>query len=59
MLAFVAMSVREFDIDLAGDEQGVGHQILPACDIKKPSLGVLPPVGEDVQVVIGKRANRK
>lgn len=60
VLAFVAMSVWEFDIDFARDEQGAGHQILPVCDVKKPSLGVLPPmVGEDVQVVIGKRANTK
>ena len=56
VLAFVAMAIREFDIDLARDDQGKNHQKSPVCDVKKPSLGVLPPlVGDDVQVVIRKR----
>ncbi|KAI4207764.1 MAG: hypothetical protein LQ348_000460 [Seirophora lacunosa] len=57
VLAFVAMALKGFDISLAGAEHGMDPQMLPVCDVKKPSLGVLPPMpGQDVKVVIKQRA---
>ncbi|KAL8720305.1 MAG: hypothetical protein Q9225_002817 [Loekoesia sp. 1 TL-2023] len=58
VLAFVVMALRTFDISLAGGNQGIEPQKLPTCDIKKPSLGVLPPIsGQDVKVVIKQRTD--
>ena len=55
VITFVAMAIHKYDIKLAGCGGG-NKQSFPRCDLKKPSLGVLPPArGEDVEVVIGER----
>ncbi len=56
ILTFVAVALHQYDIDVAAGTLDHKPQSFPRCDVKKPCLGVLPPVaGDDVNVVVRKR----
>ncbi len=56
VLTFVALALYQYDIEVAAKVLDPTHQGFPRCDVKKPCLGVLPPVaGDDVNVVVRKR----
>ena len=56
VLTFVALAIHRFEIDVVGGITGKTQQTFPKSDIKKPCLGVIPPVaGEDLQVSIKRR----
>lgn len=56
VLTFVALALHQYDIEAAAPAPDQMHHGFPRCDVKKPCLGVLPPVaGDTVNVVVRKR----
>lgn len=56
VLTFVALVLHRYDIKVAAEAPDQPNHRFPRCDVKKPCLGVLPPVaGDDVNVVVRKR----
>ncbi len=58
VLTFVALAIHRYEFDVVGGISGDTSQAFPRCDVKKPCLGVLPPIaGEDLQVVVKRRGS--
>jgi cytochrome P450 len=56
VLTFVALAIHRYNIALVAEESGSPTGTFLKPDIKKPTLGVLPPVhGADVFVVVSKK----
>lgn len=53
VLTFVALALHRYDIEVSAGAPSQAPQAFPRCDVKKPCLGVLPPVaGDDLNVVV-------
>ncbi|KAL9037718.1 MAG: hypothetical protein Q9180_003565 [Flavoplaca navasiana] len=56
LLTFAALMVYRYDIEISPANFGEAQGGFPRCDVKKPSLGVLPPVaGDDMILNLRKR----
>lgn len=56
LLTFAALMVHRYDIEVAPLHSGMAQARFPRCDVKKPSLGVLPPLaGDDMILILRKR----
>ncbi|KAL8834020.1 MAG: hypothetical protein Q9176_007712 [Flavoplaca citrina] len=56
LLTFAALMVYRYDIETSPANVGEAQGGFPRCDVKKPSLGVLPPVvGDDLILNLRKR----
>jgi cytochrome P450 len=56
VLTFVALAIHRYNIALIAEESGMPMGTFPRADIKKPTLGVLPPIdGADVFVMVSRK----
>lgn len=56
LLTFAALMVYRYDIEIAPLNSREAQGRFPRCDVKKPSLGVLPPIaGDDMILNLRKR----
>jgi cytochrome P450 len=55
VLTFVVLAVHRYHIALVAEHSGMPKGTFPEADVKKPTLGVLPPIqGADVYVVVSR-----
>jgi cytochrome P450 len=56
VLTFVALAIHRYNIALIAEESGMPMGTFPRADIKKPTLGVLPPIdAADVFVMVSRK----
>jgi cytochrome P450 len=56
VLTFVALVIHRYTIALVAEDSGLPKGTFPRADVKKPTLGVLPPLqGADVYVEVSRK----